>query len=194
MAFCGLAGAVYLWNDIADVERDRLHPKKRLRPIAAGTLSIRAATLGAMSLVVLALSLAFSISVSLGLCAATYLVLNLAYSFAFKHLVIIDVLSISLGFVLRALAGVLAIEAPVTEWLLVLTLLLALFLALAGTAAFFVSSSLVNYHTCGSDRVPQMPSRATEYAHGGVQRVPHNIIMAHKNQAQRYRQAWQSAR
>jgi 4-hydroxybenzoate polyprenyltransferase len=131
VAFCGLAGAVYLWNDVADIERDRLHPRKKLRPLAAGELSIRAATLGALSLVVLALSLSFWLDARLGLCAASYLALNLAYSFGLKHVVILDVLCISLGFVLRALAGGYAIDVPVTEWLLVLALLLALFLALA---------------------------------------------------------------
>ncbi len=131
VAFCGLAGAVYLWNDVADIEQDRLHPKKKKRPLAAGELSIRAATLGAIALVVGALALSFWLDVRLGLCASAYLGLNLGYSFGLKHVVIVDVLSLSLGFVLRALAGGFAIQAPVTEWLLVLTLLLALFLALA---------------------------------------------------------------
>lgn len=131
VAFCGLAGAVYLWNDVADIEQDRLHPKKRKRPVAAGELSIRAATLGAMALVAGALALSFWVDDGLGLCAAAYLGLNLAYSFGLKHVVILDVLALALGFVLRALAGGFAIQAPVTEWLLVLTLLLALFLALA---------------------------------------------------------------
>lgn len=131
LAFCGLAGAVYLWNDIADIEQDRLHPKKKLRPLAAGELSIRTATLGAVTLVVVALSLSFWLDVRLGLCAAAYLGMNLGYSFGLKHIVILDVLTLAMGFVLRALAGGFAIQAPVTEWLLVLTLLLALFLALA---------------------------------------------------------------
>ena len=131
VAFCGLAGAVYLWNDVADIERDRLHPKKRLRPLAAGELKVRTAMLGAIALVVAALSLSFFLDLRLGLCASSYLALNLAYSFGLKHVVILDVLSISLGFVLRALAGGYAVNVPVTEWLLVLTLLLALFLALA---------------------------------------------------------------
>ena len=78
-----------------------------------------------------ALTLSFALDVRLGLCAAAYLALNLAYSFGLKHVVILDVLSISIGFVMRALAGAYAIDAPVTEWLLVLALLLALFLALA---------------------------------------------------------------
>jgi 4-hydroxybenzoate polyprenyltransferase len=130
VAFCGLSGAVYLWNDVADIEQDRLHPKKK-RPIAAGQLSIRTATLGAIALVVGALALSFWLDGRLGLCASAYLGLNLGYSFGLKHVVILDVLALSLGFVLRALAGGFAIHAPVTEWLLVLTLLFALFLALA---------------------------------------------------------------
>lgn len=131
LAFCGLAGAVYLWNDIADIEQDRLHPKKKLRPLAAGELSIRNATLGAVALVVVALSLSFWLDVRLGLCASAYLGMNLGYSFGLKHVVILDVLTLALGFVLRALAGGFVIDVPVTDWLLVLTLLLALFLALA---------------------------------------------------------------
>ncbi len=131
LAFCGLAGAVYLWNDIADIEQDRLHPKKKLRPLAAGELSLKTATIGAMVLVVGALSLSFWLDLRLGLCAAAYLGMNLGYSFGLKHVVILDVLTLALGFVLRALAGGFVINVPVTEWLLVLTLLLALFLALA---------------------------------------------------------------
>jgi 4-hydroxybenzoate polyprenyltransferase len=131
LAFCGLSGAVYLWNDVADIEQDRLHPKKKKRPIAAGELAIRTATMGALALVVIALSLSFWLDGRLGLCASAYLGLNLGYSFGLKHMVILDVLVLSLGFVLRALAGGFAIQAPVTEWLLVLTLLFALFMALA---------------------------------------------------------------
>jgi 4-hydroxybenzoate polyprenyltransferase len=131
VAFCGMAGAVYLWNDVADLEQDRLHPKKKKRPVAAGDLSVPSASLGAIGLVACSLSLSFALGPGLGLCAGAYLGLNLAYSFGLKHVVILDVLSLSLGFVLRALAGGFAVQAPVTDWLLVLTLLLALFLALA---------------------------------------------------------------
>lgn len=131
VAFCCLASAVYLGNDIADRERDRLHPKKRDRPLAKGDLSVRTAAMGALVLVLLALTVSFSLDVRLGACASFYLALNLAYSYGLKHVVILDVLAISLGFVLRALAGGYAVDVPVTEWLLVLTLLLALFLALA---------------------------------------------------------------
>jgi 4-hydroxybenzoate polyprenyltransferase len=131
VVFCGLASAVYLLNDIADVEKDRLHPKKRLRPIASGALSIGTARSAAVVLAAAALAGAGAIATPLLWTAVAYLGLNVVYSFAGKHVVIVDVLSVALGFVLRALAGGYAIGAPVTEWLLVLMLLLALFLALA---------------------------------------------------------------
>lgn len=131
LVFCGLASAVYLINDIADIDRDRQHPKKRLRPIASGELSVGTARATAGLLAAVALGGAIALAAPLFWTAAAYLALNLLYSFAGKHIVIVDVLSVALGFVLRALAGGFAIGVPVTEWLLVLMLLLALFLALA---------------------------------------------------------------
>jgi 4-hydroxybenzoate polyprenyltransferase len=129
--FCGLAGAVYLVNDVADVEKDRLHPKKRLRPVASGEISPNFALSAALSLAFIALAGSAFLDRRLAATAAAYLALNLGYSFALKHIVIVDVLSIATGFVLRALAGGFAIDVAVTEWLLVLLFLLALFLALA---------------------------------------------------------------
>jgi len=129
--FCGLSGAVYLVNDLADVERDRLHPAKRARPIASGALDVRVARAAAVTLIALGLPSAFALGAPFLLCAAAYLALNLAYSFGLKDVVIIDVLAIAIGFVLRAVAGALAIQVVFSDWLLVCTILLALFLALA---------------------------------------------------------------
>jgi 4-hydroxybenzoate polyprenyltransferase len=129
--FCGLSGAVYLVNDVADVERDRLHPRKRLRPIASGALSRQAALAISAVLAVACLLAAVQLRPLFAACAAAYLVLNLLYSFKVKEVVILDVLAISLGFVLRAAAGSIVIAAAVSEWLLICTLLGALFLALA---------------------------------------------------------------
>ncbi|HUG52609.1 MAG TPA: decaprenyl-phosphate phosphoribosyltransferase [Vicinamibacteria bacterium] len=129
--FCGLSGTVYLLNDVADLERDRLHPRKRLRPIASGALSPRAAVLIAAGLGLGCLGLSVLLGARFSACAALYLALNVLYSFRLKEVVILDVLSISLGFVLRAVAGAVAIAVPISDWLLVCTLLLALFLALA---------------------------------------------------------------
>jgi 4-hydroxybenzoate polyprenyltransferase len=129
--FCGLSGVVYLFNDIADVERDRLHPRKRQRPIASGALPIRSARLAAAALGGASLGAAAALGWGFLAVAGSYLGLNLAYSLRLKEVVILDVLSVSLGFVLRAIAGGVAIRVPISEWLLVCTILLALFLALA---------------------------------------------------------------
>ena len=129
--FCALSGTVYLLNDVADLERDRLHPRKRLRPIASGALSPRAAALLALVLGLASLGLSALLGLPFVLCAGLYLALNVLYSFRLKEIVILDVLSVSLGFVLRAVAGGKAIGVEVSDWLLVCTLLLAMFLALA---------------------------------------------------------------
>ena len=129
--FCALSGTVYLLNDVADIERDRLHPVKRLRPIASGALSPRAAALVAAGLALASAGASLLLGPLFAACAAAYLILNLLYSFYLKEAVILDVLCISLGFVLRAVAGAVAIGVLISEWLLVCTFLLALFLALA---------------------------------------------------------------
>jgi 4-hydroxybenzoate polyprenyltransferase len=129
--FCGLSGAVYLLNDVADRERDRMHPLKRLRPVASGALPPRTAV-GLAALIGLAcLALSFVLGLPFAACALLYLALNLLYSFSLKEVVILDVLAISMGFVLRAVAGAMAIGVLISEWLLICTILLALFLTLS---------------------------------------------------------------
>jgi len=128
--FCGLSGAMYLFNDVADAARDRLHPTKRLRPIASGRLSRRTASVAGALLLAGSLAAAFRINVPFGLVALAYGVLLTAYSVWFKHLVILDVLTVAAGFVLRAVAGAVAVDVEISGWLLICTILLALFLAL----------------------------------------------------------------
>ncbi|HZP37990.1 MAG TPA: decaprenyl-phosphate phosphoribosyltransferase [Methylomirabilota bacterium] len=128
--FCALSGAIYVFNDVADVEKDRIHPTKRTRPIARGALSIPAAlTLGVL-LLVGSLLAAFALSVPFGLVAAAYAGLLTAYSVWLKHVVILDVLTVAAGFVLRAVAGAAAIHVEISGWLVICTILVALFLAL----------------------------------------------------------------
>ena len=128
--FCALSGAIYLVNDVADRDQDRLHPKKCLRPIAAGRLPVPLALGVAIALVVVALAAATRISLGFVLVAVAYVVLLSAYSAWLKHVVIVDVLTVAVGFVLRALAGTLAIHVAISGWLLICTILSALFLAL----------------------------------------------------------------
>lgn len=127
--FCLLSGAVYIINDLGDVEKDRLHPVKRDRPLASGRLRPSVAVgVGAGILAVL-LPLAFVLDVGFGLIALAYLVNNLLYTFWLKNLVIIDVLSIAAGFVLRVGAGVAVIPTErFSPWIYVCMSLLALFL------------------------------------------------------------------
>jgi 4-hydroxybenzoate polyprenyltransferase len=129
--FCALSGAVYLFNDIADREHDRSHPLKRLRPVASGQLPVRVAAVTGAVIGATAMGAAFAVSVALGAVAAAYLGLFLTYSAILKHVVIVDVLTIAAGFVLRTVAGALAVAVPISDWLVVCTTLLALFLALS---------------------------------------------------------------
>jgi 4-hydroxybenzoate polyprenyltransferase len=131
LSFCMLASAVYLGNDILDLERDRLHPEKRLRPIASGRLSIGLAAVTAVALCASALLLALFLPRTFLACALGYLALQIAYSTRLKHVVLLDVFAIAAGFVLRIVAGAEAIEVPVSNWLYICAMLLALFLALA---------------------------------------------------------------
>lgn len=132
-ALCLGSSAIYLINDVLDVESDRRHPTKRRRPIAAGELPIPVA-LGASALcVAVSLALGWAASTPAGNVAAVvggYLLLNLLYSVRLKHVVIVDAFCIAAGFLLRVLAGGLAAQAPLSQWLVLCMLFLALFLAL----------------------------------------------------------------
>ena len=129
--FCALSGVVYLLNDVADVERDRRHPTKSRRPIASGQLPLRTATLVAVVLALVALAGSWFLGRAFLASAGCYLALNVLYSFRLKEVVIVDVLSVSLGFVIRAVAGGAAIGVAVSDWLLICTVLFALFLSLS---------------------------------------------------------------
>jgi 4-hydroxybenzoate polyprenyltransferase len=128
--FCALSGVVYLLNDVADRERDRAHPVKRLRPVASGALAVPVAVAGAVVLAVAALGASAALGRPFLATAAGYVVLLVAYSVWLKHVVIVDVLTVASGFVVRAVAGAVAIDVEISGWLLICTILIALFLAL----------------------------------------------------------------
>ena len=130
--FCLISSAVYLFNDIADVEADRNHPKKKTRPIASGKLPIPIASVAAVLLAFISIPLGYLLSPLFALILAAYLFINLLYSRWLKHVPILDVLIVSSGFVLRVAAGVLLIY-PVerfSPWLYMLTILFSLYIGL----------------------------------------------------------------
>lgn len=131
VAFCLAASATYLLNDILDVEKDRQHPKKCKRPIASGALSIPAAAALAVVLFVSAMLVAWYLRPAFLGALMAYIVLTISYSFVLKHLILLDVLAVALGFVIRAMAGAIALDVIFSNWLVVCTLFLALFLALS---------------------------------------------------------------
>ncbi|MCP4706849.1 MAG: decaprenyl-phosphate phosphoribosyltransferase [candidate division Zixibacteria bacterium] len=130
VTFCFLASAVYTLNDIVDINRDKQHPLKKNRPLAAGDISVPVAGMVGLFLALGGLMLSYYIGLGLFYVALAYLVLNVLYTFVLKNIVIIDVMSIAAGFVLRALAGAVAINVEFSNWLLISTFVLALFLGL----------------------------------------------------------------
>lgn len=130
-AYCAASSAAYLINDLRDAELDRLHPVKRLRPIARGELSERAALSLALTLLTAAVALSALLGVWSLVLLAGFLALQAAYSLGLKHVVLVDVASIAGLFVIRATAGAVAVRVHISPWLLACTALLALFLALS---------------------------------------------------------------
>lgn len=129
LLFCLVSGSIYLFNDVADREQDRLHPVKCKRPIASGRLPWQAALVAGVLLGCGGVAVSFLINLKFGLAALAYFVLQIAYTSWLKHLVLLDVFAIAAGFVLRAVAGAFAIQVENSVWLLVCTLQLSLFLA-----------------------------------------------------------------
>jgi 4-hydroxybenzoate polyprenyltransferase len=151
--FCLLSGSVYILNDLQDVEADRLHPVKRRRPIASGTVNPALARWFAVVGVLVALACGFFLSLAFGVVALLYFLSTLSYSFYFKHVAIVDILLLALGFVLRSVAGVFIIRVidgpfvPLTPWFIVCVLFLALFIAICKRR-----SELVNLGEAGECR------------------------------------------
>ena len=129
--FTLLAGSHYIVNDLLDVGEDRIHPRKSRRPIAAGRIGRGEAVALAAVLAAASLVLAYLLSPAFFGAAAAYVVLQLAYSYKLKHVVILDIFLVASGFVLRVIAGGLVIAVPISPWLLLCTMLLALFLAIS---------------------------------------------------------------
>lgn len=128
VAFCAVSSAGYIVNDTLDLERDRVHPTKRRRPIASGAVSPTSALRIAAVLVAVGLLFSLAVNFRLVIVVLVYMALTFVYSWRLKHIVFVDVVVIGIGFLLRAVAGAAAVEVPVSPWLMLCTVLLALFL------------------------------------------------------------------
>ncbi len=128
LCFCTTSSTVYIFNDLLDIEKDRLHPRKRKRPLAAGVISKSEALILMAFMLPATVAFSFMVNYRFGIIIMIYLLNNVLYTLYVKHLVILDVMSIALGFILRVAGGALAIGVLISPWLLLCTFLLALFL------------------------------------------------------------------
>ena len=143
VAFCALSGAVYLFNDVVDVESDRAHPRKRLRPIASGELRVRTALRIAIVLAVAAVAAGAAVNRELGILLVTYAAIQVAYSLWLKHEPVLDLAVVSVGFLMRAVSGGLAADLPLSGF----------FLMVAGFGSLFMVAGkrYSELHTLGSE-------------------------------------------
>lgn len=128
VAFCLVSSAVYLLNDIRDVEEDRIHPRKRFRPIAAGELAVPVAAVMAVVLGGAGLALGFWVDIGLGITLVVYVAIQVLYSTVLKHLPVIDLAVVASGFLLRAIAGGVAVGVPLSQWFLLVAAFGSLFM------------------------------------------------------------------
>jgi decaprenyl-phosphate phosphoribosyltransferase len=129
MAFCLLASGIYAINDVRDVHEDRLHPRKRLRPVAAGELDPTVATALGLALMLVGLALCVTVRPLLGIVGAAYLGLTLSYTMVWRHVMLLDVIAIAGGFVLRAVAGGVAAPVTLSRWFVLVISAGAVFVA-----------------------------------------------------------------
>ena len=179
-AYCAASSAAYLVNDVRDVDADRVHPVKRARPIARGELSPRTALALAAVLAVLALSLTAALGAASLACMVAFGSLQAAYSLKLKAVELVDVLAIAGLFVLRAAAGAIAVDVPISQWLLLCTFLLALFLALAkrraelGLEGVRARASLEGYTPALVDQLLGIVAAARSAAYAGYTLAAHD--------------------
>lgn len=179
VAYCAASSAAYLVNDVRDVAADRLHPVKRTRPVARGELDTRRALALAAGLTALALALAAALDPLSLACLAGFLALQAAYSLRLKSVELVDVIAIAGLFVLRASAGAIAVDVRISEWLLLCTFLLALFLALGKRRAELALEGtharpvLAHYSTALVDQLLAIVAAATIGAYSAYALTAH---------------------
>lgn len=150
LLFCFASSAVYLLNDLRDIERDRLHPKKRNRPLAAGQLSPQLAVAAMFGLATIAVLGGFQLGITFGALVTIYMLQNVAYTYSLKHQPILDVMCIASGFVLRAVAGAIVIGTVPSPWMVLCTMTLAVFVGFGKRRHELVSlnEDATNHRVC----------------------------------------------
>lgn len=128
VAFCLVSSGTYYWNDVLDVELDRLHPTKRRRPIASGVIPLGTARVVGSTLIVVGLAVATAVRWQAGAVVAGYVLLTLTYSAIWKHIAVVDLIAVAGGFVLRAIAGAVAVDVPMSTWFVLFTSFASLFI------------------------------------------------------------------
>lgn len=130
ISFCLISSSVYVLNDIVDIEKDKLHPKKCKRPLASGAISKTSALILLLLLFMISISLSILVNINLTFILLLYLANNLLYSFKIKNIILLDVFSIAFGFILRVLAGSVSINVSLSNWIILCTFFLSLYLGL----------------------------------------------------------------
>jgi 4-hydroxybenzoate polyprenyltransferase len=144
LAFCAVSSSVYIINDIIDIEADRVHKKKRFRPIASGEISIKQAIIILIIIIAITVLLSSLINLYFVITVAAYFLINLLYSVKVKHVVILDVFFISFGFMLRVIGGAAAIQVSLSSWMILTTIFISLFLAISKRRAELSQMELDN--------------------------------------------------
>jgi 4-hydroxybenzoate polyprenyltransferase len=144
VAFSFTSSVVYIINDIVDREADRTHKKKRFRPLASGEVNVKEAVIFAVIIAILAVLILLKLNYVFSVVVGLYLIMNILYTFKLKHIVILDVFIISLGFMMRVEGGAAAIEVPISSWMILTTMFLSLFLAISKRRAELSASESDN--------------------------------------------------
>lgn len=131
LAFCGVSGLVYIINDITDIESDRIHKKKRFRPLASGDVTIKQAKVFFVFVAVITTILCYKLNIYFASIVIIYFFINLLYSLWVKNIVLVDVFFISFGFILRVTGGAAAIDVSISSWMILTTIFISLFLAIS---------------------------------------------------------------
>ena len=148
-AFCGVSSAVYIINDISDIEEDRAHKLKRFRPLASGEVTIRQAQIFFVLIFIVTVLVTTKLNTNFAIAIGTYFILNMMYSLKLKDVVILDVFLISIGFMLRVVGGAVAIPVPLSSWMALTTIFISLFLGISKRRA---ELSLVEINSAAKQR------------------------------------------